>query len=300
MNSRDILIILIMDNQPPPTTLAESLMEKISEQGVRPRPRSFFWLRNGMMWLAALLSVLLGALSIASLIFRLTNVLSVVLPPGAPTPRLAEWFTLLPFMWLLALVAFGLLTFVEIRHTERGYRYHFLIVASGVVGVSAILGVLLYVMGSGYVVDRLAGKFVPWHHEIEEMRELRWFRPEEGFLSGEVETETRAGSSFTLRDASGTLWQVEIAAVVPAAERVLVVSGNRLGVRGEVIELEPTEARFIACIIKDVSVVGKSGEPPLRRMGMMRGEHLLEIENERNEESVRSTECEGVRPPISR
>ncbi len=259
-------------------TFADKILERIEAGQVRPRPKSYFSLKNITIWTLAVLSVLVGGLSVSSIIFRTVNV-PAVLPPGMmlAVPLMVR---LAPVLWILLFSLFSFLAYREIRATRKGYKYELSTILLALMLGSVVLGIGFYATGLGARLDHFAERHVPFVGKLDEEQRERWMRPEHGFLIGTVvSVET---DRFTLKDPHNTLWTVLIDEEVSTTS---LSAGTRVGVRGTV---ETATSTFTACDLRSLEFSGER-KPPFPR--------VLMDERERNSDGTRTKECEGVRPP---
>lgn len=272
-----------MHNRQHEDGIALKVLDRIERERVTPRAKEYFTVRNLLVWLLALVALGLGALMVAGIIYRTSNVPNV-LPPGADKLALGEWLPFLPVVWLVALGLFGYLAYREIRHTRGGYRYELSTVLLGLLLASGVLGLLLYAMGSGYVMDRATARVVPFHRDLETIQRETWLRPQSGRLVGQVAEVTAEG--FTLTVPTGEEWTVRMSEA-NAKEAFDIEPGARVGVRGTVTDAGVNV--FSACEIRILEIRGRGiGAPSARPIPPVPGE--------RNTTPLRSNECERISP----
>jgi len=283
-----------MNEQKPKTenhshNLTERVMGKIESGDTKLRPRSYFATRNYLMWSLAVAAILLGALAVSSVIFRVSN-FHLITPRGVEDlSDLENVWELLPLIWLVAFTLFGYLAYEEIRATRQGYKYELSTLLLVMVVSSGVLGVAFYSVGSGYVLDKMASRYVPFHPDIEVLRERVWQQPQGGFVSGEVVELTPEG--FILTGPESSLWQVEYGDWLSEEEKALIEVGKRVGVIGGFLE-EGEE--FIACALKPLEVRGR-GPMMVRSEPESLREELRERIGERNDELLRIKDCRDAR-----
>lgn len=213
--------------------IASSVLSRIESEGVTPTPRSRFVLQEGAVWGAGALSIFVGALGVASIIF---------------TARNSEWEfyeathdTLLtfaveiaPYAWLIALIVFTAIAYEAVRHTKRGYRYPVPMLTLAVAGVSVVGGGLVFAMGGGHFADELA-EYVPAFRSLEQRKLVVWDKPERGLIAGIVTEVAENGESFTLRSPSNSLHTVYMD-VLDQDMRDEIVVGSFMRVMAPLIE----------------------------------------------------------------
>jgi hypothetical protein len=273
-----------MHNETPKTT-SEKILERIKAGNVAPRSRLFFSAKNAGLWTLAGLSVLVGALAVSSILFRVINI-PRVLPPGLPPPPFATFLYLVPFLWIVLFGTFSYLAYREVRSTKRGYRYELRALLLMLLILTGGLGYAFYRTGTGIVLDRFAAKHVPFQRDLEGLQRERWQSPERGFLVGELTASTPSG--IVLLDARQTRWDVTFAESIPREKKDRLSSGERVGVRGEVVDSELHI--FLACDVRSLEFEGRpAGETLLLPPKMLGSERKVLI--------MRSNECEDVRTP---
>lgn len=274
-------------------TIAEKVLEKIEKQHTVPYSRFYFSIRNVLIWLFAAFALLIGALAVSSIIFRLANV-PRMMPPGGQIETIHGGIAMLPILWIIVLGIFGYVAYREIRLTKQGYRYELSTLLLAMVVISGVSGIALYSVGSGYVLDRTAAQYVPFHRDIELLQQNAWLKPENGFLVGEVLEVTDAG--FTLSDPESKAWDVVYADSLTNGEKETVTKGTHVGIRGE--QLDAEGGAFLACKVRSLELKGKGPfmRPPLKERGE-RADRVIRTNGERKMVNERTTECEGVRPP---
>jgi hypothetical protein len=243
---------MYMNNEEQSKKISESVLEKIKETSTKPKSFWYFKTKDIGLWILAVMTTLLGALSVSSIIFRLSNISRLVpnnLPAELRPPH--EILLSLPFFWLVLFLVFAFTLSKEIRLTKTGYKYETKTVFAVIGVISCTLGVGLYFVGSGYILDRFASHHIPFHPDIEILQSQGWFRPETGFLVGEVVTV--GDDIFSLRDPGGALWQIRLDNDVDGVP-VIISEGERLGLRGV---KDADDFQFTVCDIRLLDFAGR-------------------------------------------
>ncbi|PIR82986.1 hypothetical protein COU19_02890 [Candidatus Kaiserbacteria bacterium CG10_big_fil_rev_8_21_14_0_10_56_12] len=261
-----------------------SLTEKVLAgiEHTTPRSREYFVLRNSGLWLLAALSIIVGALAIASVIFRLVNV-GVALRPGLPAP--GPLLVAIPFVWIALMLAFGVLAYREIRSTKRGYKYEFSTVMLMLLLATVALGIVFYTSGLGFALDRFAARHLPFTGDLEELQQSRWFQPSEGYLLGTIQEDPTSGG-VKVADPTHTVWQVQFADTVVARQIESLDEGERVGLLGRA--LDAVQHTFLACDVRSLEFGGRGvmGARPMGARMHAAGERLIQQE--------RINECAGI------
>lgn len=219
--------------------IASSVLSRIKKEGVTPTPRSHFLLREGVVWSLGGVSVLLGALGAAAIIF---------------TARYSEWqyydathdnfFTFLadimPYTWIFGLILFAIIAYESVRHTKRGYRYQLPVLVIGSVGASIVLGSVVYAFGAGPYIDRQVGSYIPLHQSLRDTKLAMWNQPERGIISGIVTDISLEEDEFTLQSPSNEMHTIRMDTLPPRTRKTVVV-GETMRVFAPLIEEEYDE-----------------------------------------------------------
>ena len=190
------------------TELEKRILEQIEQRRLAPRPYAYFLARRSVFWTLAIVSILLGAISVDVMIY---GALDYFAPAGQHEELpFEDWFESVPFVWLLLLVLFVASAFFGLQKTRRGYRYRVSYVLAGTILASAVLGVLLHRLDVGKRIHQFLNANVPAYERMIRSREDHWTAPDQGRLGGRVLAVGDA-RSFTLKDFRGREWMVDFA-----------------------------------------------------------------------------------------
>jgi len=279
-------------------SLAKRVLERIAEERVTPRPQWEFALKNYFFWGLGAFAVLLGALAFSVTIFEVENV-DWRLASVTHSNFLSFFLDAAPFLWVGALALFILIGYVNVRRTNRGYRYPLAVIALGAVLTSLTLGTALYATGFGGVLENISGDHLPFHRSILNKERSWWLAPEHGLLGGEVVSVAPDATAFMLRDFKGQSWRVE-ASDLRTPDLASVVRGGVVHVVGLPVseDLLPgnggataTTSEFHACFVLPSKLQGdfRHEPPPLPFM-------LSTMLAGRSPMMTRSEKCRGIRP----
>jgi hypothetical protein len=281
--------------------MASVVLSRIESEGVQVTPRAHFLLREGVVWAVGVLSVILGALGVAAIIF---------------TARYAEWeyyeathdtlltfgVEVMPYTWILALLVFAVLAYESVRHTKRGYRYSVLTLISVSVGTSVLFGGLLYVVGAGPFIDAHLGARIPLHRSLAETQLRMWDKPERGVIAGVVTEVSEARDAFTLRSPSQVLHTIRMDDLDEDTRSVVVV-GNAMRVlapfRDRLAEVPPdtathatsftaaSDATSMTMMATEAGMPAQDMAPPPGEASRMMKSALVEIQDSEVREARR-------------
>jgi len=196
------------------------------------------------MWLIWLLTVLLGGLATAVLLFTSTYRYYDIYE--AMHDNFVTFFLqALPLLWILAFIILMVVAMQGLRATRRGYRLSPELVGGSSVGASVLLGLVASSLGFGFVVDRTLGEYAPMYVSQAEREQRMWQQPDDGRLTGyAVTNELSKQSLVAFVDSTGATWEIDVAELRPQ-DKDLLGSTQHVRVLGKQINDQP--ARFLAC-----------------------------------------------------
>jgi len=232
------------NNQPKPSNLKSTLLQKIEDKKLCPRSRWFFRSRECLVWFLWFVSVVIGALAVAISVFVVTHH-QYALYEATHDNFFTFLVEVLPYIWIIVFAVMVGVAVFNIRHTRRGYRYSLLTIIGSSVVLSFAGGSTLQYFGFGHTVDSLLGQQMPMYMSQEKYEHNLWLQPEEGRLVGrQVEATLASTSVIVFEDASGDRWRMEIQELF-AYDQQLLESGKMVRVLGET---KSADARiFHAC-----------------------------------------------------
>lgn len=216
---------------------ASRLVDTIRDRELTPRPRWEFILRQIVMASLVLVTIILGALTVAMSEFLLID-RDWDLSLAVGQRNALYMIQSLPYLWFSALLLLLVMSYYLITRTRRGYRFAPVTIIGGTVVISIALGSALYVIGIAPHTHQYFRAYVPGYEHLVITRDQFWAQPQRGFLRGVVE-HTTSSREFSLRDTRGALWQVT---VTGSSEGV--VTGSPVRMVGS-----PTEYGFIAATV---------------------------------------------------
>ena len=220
---------------------SKKIIEKIKAENIQPIPRWKFVLKNVSVWTAFGIAVLLGALAFSVVLFSIQQSEFDLLSHMSHS-RLEFFLGLLPFFWIISLVAFLVLAIFSIQRSKKGYKF----TSSRLVGISTalsiLLGALFFIAGGAERLENAFAVNVELYESIQEKKVQIWMNPEDGFLSGTI-SET-ASDYFILEDFDGKTWEVRYqGAFIPPS--VLVEAGEKVKLVGEITEKKTFQAEEV-------------------------------------------------------
>ena len=218
----------------------EKLVAKIKEDGLSPKPRWHFLLKDYVVWASGVLALIIGAGAVAVVIYLLRHYdweLQAQMHWG-----FWEFFLLsLPYFWLLFLGIFTFILYYNIRHTRQGYRHPFWLIATGAFLASIFLGGFFYSLGWGEKIDNVLGAKVPLYETFLNRRMVVWHQPDSGRITGIIVSPHEAGG-FKVMDIMGQEWRVIVPSNI-AGE--LLQPGSPVSLMGSTTKEHVFQIKFI-------------------------------------------------------
>lgn len=189
--------------------LGRKVVEKIKEQKMCPVPRWRFLAKDGAVWGAFAVSVLIGSLAF-SILLHIFAANGWHLYKYLHRGIIGYILITFPYIWFVFLVLFLALAYYNFRCTEKGYRPGTSLILGASVFASLFLGTVLFAWGLGGKIEDLVianipayGQVVCCHH-----RKDVWSQPEKGLLSGKI-LQIKDVRNFTLEDFRGVSWHIK-------------------------------------------------------------------------------------------
>lgn len=165
--------------------LTNNIFEKIESEQLEPKSRASFVVRNGVLWITGVLSVIIGSAAVAVIIYMIDND-DWDLYQEVHGNAVTFLFTALPYFWLVLFMLFIAVAYANIHSTKRGYRFRFRTIVVVVLGVTVVSGSTLYAVGMGEAIDVALSESVPLYSKMLNNRDKRWSHPERGQLGGQI------------------------------------------------------------------------------------------------------------------
>ena len=207
------------------------ILDALKEEDVKCKSRLSFLMKDWLLWASAGFVILLGALGIAA------TLAIIAMADWDLVERLEHThasFALMsvPPAWILLVILFIILADYNIRHTRRGYKLSLLKLVGAVIGSSVVLGVLLFSVGAGAIVDREFAEHMPYYDHVANRKPLHLLQPEYGVLAGIVQSIDDEEDIWTVEDIKKNIWSVEVEEAEIIGDEYIVV-GRPVRIIGE-------------------------------------------------------------------
>tara|TARA_B100000745_G_C20153257_1_gene395291 strand:- start:3644 stop:4633 length:990 start_codon:yes stop_codon:yes gene_type:complete len=239
------------------TELVTSVLKRIEGEHVVPSSKWRFVCTEYGIWALWALTVVIGALSVAVMIF-VGGHARFALYEATHDTALSFFVEVLPYIWIVVFVVMTVLAYVNLRHTKRGYRYQVYHVVISSVVFSVVGGLVLHVFGIGSLIDTQFGKRMPNYQSMEKAEIRMWQAPKEGRLVGIFSAMDETDTLYVFTDEAGQVWKIETLELRDR-DKELLSSGYQVRVLGTTTDA--AQYRFYACGVfpwmfgKDVSTM---------------------------------------------
>lgn len=187
--------------------LTNKILERIDTDHLSPLPRWRFLLLRAAVWLLAALSVIVGSIAVAAMLFLFIDHHQHGF--WSAEHELSELLLMAPFLWVAVFLLFIAIARVSVRHTKHGYRYSLRTLLLVSVLLSISFGVLLNFVGVGKITHEFFNDNAVYSFATYDSKDA-WSRPAIGRLAGVV-ISIQGNDNFFIRDFTGHTWQVYLA-----------------------------------------------------------------------------------------
>jgi len=189
----------------------QKVIEQIKRRKIFPRPRILFILKNYGIWLAGFLALVFGSMSSALLIYLIEGD-GLALHRRAGASALELFLLSVPFFWLITVGIFVYLAYINLKHTDRGYRYSSWLIGLAVILTSLAAGLVLYNFGFSRTLDNALGRQMPFYEYVANPRIGFWSDLQRGRLSGIIIAQQN-DQQIILFDHGQQIWLVDISRI---------------------------------------------------------------------------------------
>lgn len=184
---------------------SRNLIDIIKKDNVKPIPKWRFTLKSVIIWSGFIISVIFGALAFSVILFAIQQ-LDFDLVAHMSHSRFEFLLGLMPFFWIVTLIIFLIMAMVSIKNSKKGYKFSAPKVMAFSVSLSILAGTMFFIAGGGKWLESAFAVNVSLYESIQEKKTRLWMLPEEGYLSGTIESVT--SDSLYFMDFNGEPWTV--------------------------------------------------------------------------------------------
>ncbi|MDB5255064.1 MAG: protein of unknown function with transrane region [Candidatus Nomurabacteria bacterium] len=122
----------------------KNILSAIQDKHVTPRSRWYFVLRNSILWVPGVVTTLLGAYTVAGVVYGIMHVEIVQGRVQSTGGNPLFYIATMPLLWVASFGLFSLVSIILLRKTHNGYRHTTLQLLSISVASSIVIGILFY------------------------------------------------------------------------------------------------------------------------------------------------------------
>lgn len=211
------------------TELEKRVLEAIQRQNLVPRPYYLFLAKRSVFWSLAALSIVLGALSVAVLLFAISDYYATGGRDFDNMP-LDDLLVSIPFFWLLSMPLFVASAYYGVRRTRRGYRLRPIQIVALCLAASLGLGTLFHFAEAGRLVNDYLAAHIAAYREQTYVPFDEWSRPDQGYLGGNAD-KLLDKNTLQLTDFQRKIWTVDISRATITLDGAIEDEGD-VAIRG--------------------------------------------------------------------
>lgn len=190
------------------TDFSREILEKIKKDGIKPKSKWHFMLKDYVVWFVFAVSIVLGALSF-SIILHFWEINDWDAYYRVSDNFVAFVALTMPYFWLACFLAFVLVAYRYLQHTKTGYRLEFAKVVFLNLVLTFVGGAVLYSVGLGRQAENEFAKRAPFYDNLRNDQEKIWLRPEQGVIIGRVIEIEAESDLIELDDPRQATWIVD-------------------------------------------------------------------------------------------
>jgi len=164
---------------------SKNLFDKIESENIKPRPRWEFLLKNYFVWSVALVSLLIGSLAFASVVYMIKDGDMDILR-HIDHGFLEFFIVTMPYFWLISMVVFSFITYYNFKHTRSAYKRGVFVFPVALLFGTIMLGTLFYNIGLGKAIDDVLADNMPFYEKVVNRRMQIWQNPDNGMVAGRI------------------------------------------------------------------------------------------------------------------
>lgn len=211
--------------------LCQKIWDKMEDNNLKPISKWRFKMKEIMNWFLFFISILIGSLSFGIILLELFSREWDIYT--RLTDSFAEYlFGVLPYFWILFLIASIIFGYYQFMNTEKGYQYSIAMILTYSVAISMFLGVMLYAFNLSHWVYNLSQEYIPDQAYVINQRDV-WNKPEVGLIGGRLLRFVNE-NKIELDSFKQGIWIVDLSEVELHGPPILI-PGKLIKVLGEII-----------------------------------------------------------------
>ena len=209
--------------------ISQKVLEEIKDRKIEPKAKWQFLLKDSLVWVLFGLSIFIGALATAAAIFNI-KFSDWDIYDRVPGGRFGFFMEVLPYFWVIILLALVGAAYYNFKHTKKGYKYNIVSIILLSLVTSLVLGGVSYSLGLGEKMEYRATEHLPFYKGLEGRRMHMWEKDSDKLLAGEIVKVYE--KKFDLKDLKSKLWEVETEEA-EVMHMVILREGEKIRMVGE-------------------------------------------------------------------
>lgn len=183
----------------------DKIINTIEKEHITPKPKWVFQSKNLTFWVLFITALLIGSIAFSIVLFSIQQT-DFLLLKHLKHSSIEAILVLLPYFWLIALLAFTFLGFFSFKNFKNAYKYSWFSILGVNILMSVNVGTLLFLSGGAQFLETVFANQVEMYQSVEEQKLKHWMHPEAGYLAGEiVESKT---DTLIVKDFSNNNWLI--------------------------------------------------------------------------------------------
>lgn len=191
------------------TKLSNKIIDEINKKNVKPIPKYQFLLKKYIIWILFILSILIGSLSFAFILFQITDIdFEIYNELNEIYPNYI--FQIIPFIWILIMGLFLFVAYYNFKYTDSGYKYNNYIILFISFLLSIILGFIMYFFNVSAIIEtNIIEIYVPSEYQkmLNPQKNI-WNNPNKGLLHGILKKRENR-NRFIIEDINNKIWYID-------------------------------------------------------------------------------------------
>ncbi len=183
----------------------DKISQQIKNEDIKQTPKWHFLFKNTRIWVAFLLSILIGGLAFSVILFSIQQS-DFELLSHAKHSKLERILVFLPFFWIVILFVFSIFAFYSLRSSKKAYKYSLLSLLSLSTFISILLGTLFFISGGAQKLEESFANNIEAYKSLQERKLQIWMNPENGMLAGSIHKIN--SDTIYLIDFSNKHWKI--------------------------------------------------------------------------------------------
>ena len=153
--------------------LDQKIIQRIKEGQISPKPRSFFVLKNISFWASTIVSIVVGAVAFATILYDISGKSYIVESIFSNNALSLQALTLIPYFWIVILSTFLYLSVRNYKKTDNFYKYNIYFIFLIIITFSISIGAFLFSAGVGQATDELSKKYIPFYDRYSKILDIK-------------------------------------------------------------------------------------------------------------------------------